>query len=942
MAAGEIEEIVVTGSRIRRDEFSSASPVQVIDMEMSTLAGLIDTSEILQGSTVAANSTQINNLLGGFVTNGGPGVNTLDLRGLGANKTLVLLNGRRLNPAGTRGTVAAVDLNTLPASVIKRVEILKDGASSVYGSDAVTGVVNIITRDDLDGFAGHFQTSVPNESGGEIYSADIAWGLSTDRANIVVGVEWFDRRSLAEGQRDWSTCLEENYIDPDTGEDISTVDPTTGEVKCWNSPANDYVVVQGSSNPESSFFHEFAGRWIRDDSVTCLPGETGCAPGWRIGSLAERKFDNERQRNADLIFSTKRVNFFSFGDIDISAPMGGDMNVYYEYMYNNRRTEQNGGPRQFAVRVDQSSLVAEAFSPFYDPVGGNFLDLPLLLPYDQDGRQEVDWTRALGGIKGGFGDTSWSWDIHYAYGRSNGSYGSTQMLVDRVTNMLDIVETSPGVYDCAINLDGNASGNFERGQCIPFNPYAEIGQINDFSPDVLDYMTSYEVGFTTYTQNVVDGYVTGDLFELPAGTVGAVLGFQWREEEIDDSPSSGAINGNLWGFTSSGITQGTEEVKEVYGEIEVPVLRDVTAFQDLTFSASGRWTDYKTVGDDTTYKLGLNWQIIDQFRLRSAFGTSFRAPALYESFLGGQTAFSSAGDPCTDWNLEPSSSNVYQNCQSEGVPLDHGGFTSTPTVITFGNAGRLVPETSESLTVGAIIDLDAIGISLAVDYFDFDVKDEITRFGPQSIIDQCYEGPTDEFRQPGTICDFIAPRNPVTQNISDINDSYFNINRIQVNGFDYTVRYDVTLANVDWTADFRASQIDTWERELFGGTVEDLNNTIGLPDWNAQFDLTARWNDWTFYYGLDWIGGQDSYEDEGEDPATSIFVLDTDDVFYHALSARYTADNWSCQLGVTNLTDEDPPLVSDICCPFNFAGAAFYSGYDLRGTSVFLNVEIEF
>jgi iron complex outermembrane receptor protein len=146
-AAGEVEEIVVTGSRIRRDEFTSASPVQVIDMEMSTLAGLIDTTEILQGSTVAANSSQINNLLGGFVVNGGPGVNTLDLRGLGANKTLVLLNGRRLNPAGTRGTVAAVDLNTLPASVIQRVEILKDGASSVYGSDAVTGVVNIITRD---------------------------------------------------------------------------------------------------------------------------------------------------------------------------------------------------------------------------------------------------------------------------------------------------------------------------------------------------------------------------------------------------------------------------------------------------------------------------------------------------------------------------------------------------------------------------------------------------------------------------------------------------------------------------------------------------------------------------------------------------------------------------------------------------------------------------
>jgi iron complex outermembrane receptor protein len=929
-----VEEIVVTGSRIRRSEFTSVSPIQVIDMEQSTLAGLIDISDIIQGSTVAASSTQINNMLSGFVVNGGPGVNTVDLRGLGAGKTLTLLNGRRLAPAGTRGTVSSVDLNTLPASIIQRVEILKDGASAIYGSDAVAGVVNIITRNDIDGFVGHAQTSIPNDSGGEITSADVAWGFNTDNANIIIGVEWFERKGLTIGDRDWSKCRTEYYFDPDTGEDISTIDPTTGQPKCWNSPANDYVVVQSG---------QFGGRWIRDGSVDCVGAPAPCAPGWRVGSLAERKFDNERQQNAHMISPAERINFFSFGDIDLSSTFGGAaVSGYYEYMYNSRKSEQHGGPRQFAVRVAQQSILAQNFSPFYDPAAP-FSELPLLLPYDQVGDQEVNWTRALAGLTGEISSTSWAWDVHYAYGRSHASYSSPQMLIDRVVNSLDIIPdpNNPGSFDCRINLDDTAAGN-SAPTCVPFNPWNQIGQINNFDQDVLGYITSTETGQTTYEQNVIDGYLTGNLFEMPAGSVGAVFGFQYRKEEINDVPSSGSIASNLWGFTSSGITAGNDTVKEVYTEIEVPLLREVTAFQDLTLALSGRWTDYDTFGDDTVYKVGLNWQIIDQFRLRSSFGTSFRAPALYENFLGGQTAFSSAADPCADYGLEDPAQAIYQNCDGEIGDLNYAGFTSTPQVITFGNAGRLTAETSEALTVGAVFDFDSIGLSFAVDYFDYDIEDEIERFGARSILSQCYNLPTDQFRDPGTICDFISTRDPADNNIDEINNSYFNINRVLVEGYDVTVRYALTLSSVDFVADFRGTKLETWERELFGGVVDDLNGTIGLPDWNAQFDLRANWNNWTFYYGMDWIGAQEDYTFNDIDPATSDWILSTDDVFYHAISARFTSDNWSAQLGVSNLTDETPPLVSDVLQTPAENGAAFHTGYDYRGRSVFLNLAVEF
>ena len=928
--ARELEEVVVTGSRIRRSEFTSASPVQIIDMDRSTLAGLVDVADVLQGSTVAASGTQINNLFGGLVVDGGAGVNTLDLRGLGTGKTLVLMNGRRLNPAGTRGTVANVDLNTLPASVIKRVEVLKDGASSVYGSDAVAGVVNIITRDDIEGFVGNLQMSVPTDTGGEISSADVAYGFTSDNANIVFGVEWFERKAVNEGDRDWSRCETQNIRDPNTGEDLSRIDPATGQPKCENSPANDYVVVQSGT---------FQGRWIRDSAIDCVGATGPCVPGWRIGSRAERKFDNPRERNANLVSPTERINFFSYGDIDLSSVFGG-VEAYYEYMYNSRRSKQHTGPRQFAVRVDQQSPAAQAFSPFFSGAG-TANEIPLLLPYDSLNEQEVNWTRAVAGLRGAVGDTSWDWDIYYAYGRSHGTYGSRQMLVDRVTNALDVVEVSPGVYDCAINQDPNASANFNNGTCVPFNPYAQIGNIDNFDQDVLNYLTSQEVGNTVFSQHLVNGYATGRLFDLPAGEVGGVFGFEYRQEEIEDTPSSGSISGNLWGFTSSGVTQGKEKVAELYTEFEVPLLRDITAVQDLTLQLSGRYTDYDTIGDDTTYKVGLNWQMIDQLRLRSSFGTSFRAPALFESFLGGQTAFSTAGDPCTDWNLGDPASNVYQNCQAEGLPVGHGGFTSTPQIITFGNAGRLQPETSEALTIGAVLEFDSIGLSLAVDYFDYEIVDEIDRFGAQSILDQCYRLPTGQFRNAGTVCDFIAPRNTTTFNISDVNDSYFNINRKEVDGFDVTVRYDdLSFGELDLVADLRATKVETYDRFLFGGAVEDLNGTIGQPDFNAQFDLTAYWKDWRFFYGLNWIGDQEDYTFNGIDPATSQFVLDTGDVIYHKVSARYTADNWTAQIAVTNIGDEDPPIVSDVLQ--TFSGAALYSGYDFRGRAVVLNLSVEF
>jgi outer membrane receptor protein involved in Fe transport len=920
-----IEEIVTTGSRIKRTEFSSPAPVQILNMEVATLGGLVDVTDILQESTVAANAPQWNNQWTGYVVTGGSGTNSVDLRGLGDGKTLVLLNGRRLNPAGTRGTVSQVDLNTIPTSIIQRVEILKDGASSVYGSDAVAGVVNIITKKNADGISGSASTNVPFDGGGEVSTADLTIGISNDSSSFMFGIDYLERKQLSHGDRDWSQCKVEMYRDPDTGEDLSMVDPTTGELKCWDSPANDYVVT----------FSGY-GRNIWDP----VGGSTdsGDINNWRVGSLAERKFDHPLQDEADSISPVKRLSLFSFGNWELDA-LGSNTEAYYEFMYNNRRSKQNSGPRQLGLRINDSP-----FSPFWsggEPGVGFSFDIPLLLPYMQTGEQEVNWMRTVAGMTGDLSD-NWSWDFAVGYGRSNGSYSSPQMLVDRIYNSLTLLEVAPGQYDCAINYDYDASDNFDRGECVPFNPYEIIasGQNSPglFPQDLLTYITSVETGQTYYDQRSAQAYITGQLFEMPAGSVGAVFGAEYRRESIKDTPSSGAINGNLWGFTSSGITQGTDYVREVFTEIEIPLLAGMPGFEELVFSAAARWSDYDTAGDDTTYKVGLNWQIIDAVRLRSSFGTSFRAPSLYENFLGGQTAFTSASDPCEDFGTEHSPGEpIYENCLADTGDVNFPGYSSTPRIITFGNAGRLKPETSESLSVGLVFQFESIDLSIAIDYYDFEIKDEIDRYGASSILNQCYRLPTDQFRQPGTLCDFITPRDPVTGSIAEINDSYFNINEKNQDGIDLTVRYGFEVAGIDFTADLRSSTVLNYTQDLFGGNVDDFNGTIGYAESNAQFDLRADLQDWTMYYGLRWIEGQSDYDWYGYDPATSIYVLSTDDVYYHDLSARYNGDGWSAMVGVSNVADELPPMVSD--WDTAWAGnAAYNTGYDMLGRSYFVNI----
>ncbi|OYW74270.1 MAG: hypothetical protein B7Z26_11525 [Asticcacaulis sp. 32-58-5] len=236
----EVTEVTVVGSRIRKDTYNSASPIQVITRNESTMAGLSSTSAILQSTAVTGGGAQINNAFGGLVTNGGPGANTVGLRGLGPGRTLVLINGRRVAPAGSRGSVGSADLNVLPNALINRVDVLRDGASAIYGSDAIGGVINVVTR-NVQGVSLEAQYNKPVDGGGEQTRLAFIAGKTWDRFSAQGSVEYYESEEMKYGDRDWMSCQTDGTFNKTTGAITDYIDPLTGKSKCYT------ITNQGSN-----------------------------------------------------------------------------------------------------------------------------------------------------------------------------------------------------------------------------------------------------------------------------------------------------------------------------------------------------------------------------------------------------------------------------------------------------------------------------------------------------------------------------------------------------------------------------------------------------------------------------------------------------------------------------------------------------------------------
>ncbi len=986
--ADEEEEIVVVGSRIRRDTFSSTSPVQVIDREESIRAGLASTTEVLQSTAVTGGNGQINNLFGGFVIDGGPGVNTLGLRGFGPTATLILINGRRLSPAGTRGAVGAADLNTIPAALVDRIEILKDGASSIYGSDAVAGVVNIITNQSLDGFIFDAQRNLPEQSGGEQSRISLSGGHDFGNLSLTGSLEYYEREAIAVGDRDFTRCPNDLIRNPVTGASLDDIDPLTGQLKCFTINFGNSAGVTintigtaarpGFGGPGAAATGNFT-RWrpnsFNGDGTPVGPpnrldGFEGVNGGGITGVSNRDTFDPDMQ-DVELITPVATTNLFLSAEYDL----GGNHELYGEFLYSARESR---GVNFIQLTLDYPNnelLPAELRLGPPQNVNSTVANpppsLPMPAPYATQVRaftgfgntlaiQDVDYTRYVAGIRGDLSFLQdWRYDFSVYYGRNEGQNAQQNFLTDRIFNSLVITADPLLVAAAPANLRRNVDNGTPGGVnvicsvtatnpaygCIPAPALTTQLIGGTYPQDWVNWVRQTLVQTNTFDETAYSFIVDGPLFALPAGQVQAVFGLEHRSSEIDDTPEFNNINNNVYSFASAQVTRGTDAVSEAFVEVEFPILRDAPFADSLTLNLSGRYTDYDSYGSDSTYKVSGSWAPVESLLFRATLGTSYRAPALFEQFLGANTGFLAGNnDPCDDYGVGDPTLNLFINCDAEIGNLAFEQLNGITVFAGGGAATDISAETSENQTIGftwrPLRDIDSWGdFSLAIDKFDIVLNDAVAQVGAGNIMNICYNSP-DPASEP--LCSLLS-RDAAFR--LTVNDNFTNIATQESHGWDYGARYVHSLMGGEVRIVANVTQyVEQPFQRLPGFAAVDVNSRIGSPDLSGDLAVNYNFQDWNFRWGMTWINNMDDYAANGEDPETSIFVLATPDYYLHDASVQYSSeDAWRLTLGVRNLFDVEPPSVSSVDPLINAYGhTALFSGFDVFGRQIFVNLKANF
>ena len=911
--ATTLDKITVTGSLLKRVEYDLTTPVQVIQADTAITTGQVGTAEFLQKSSVAAGYTQINHQFSGFVVEGGTGGQSLDLRGLGANRSLILLNGQRPGPAGTQGQVGAFDLNVVPSSILQRAEIVKDGSSSIYGSDAVAGVVNLITRKNIDKpeFTVSTRTPMASSGGGEIYQVAGATGWNFDNGNIALAAEYYLHRPLRMGDRKYLRCAEDLVTDADGNridrEDRSILAGTSlaGCNHLYHNTVIDYF------NPSYRLVPSPDGSTI------------GALPGYHPRPVPTRTYANspqayyedvlnlEQWNNVDLINKQERFSFYGSSNFTL-----GPVNWETEVLFNRRKTTAHG-LRQFFPVVEA-------------PVPSGYGQV--ILPFADDQAVEVNYGYIHSGLDGLVGGTdTWAWSVDATFTRSDGDYSRLSISTEKSGDLIYVDTPTPIDY---------------------FEPCVMNGSCMD---KLVSAIGVWNTGNTIYDQFTVNGTLTGELFNLPAGAVGAAFGVEYRKYSIDDQPSAMELSGDYWGYSSAGVTKGEDKVKEVFTEIEVPLLKGVPAFESLTLNLSARAFDYDSVKDsDYVWKVGLGWQVVPSVRLRASTGTSYRAPGLYELYLGDLSGFRSqaAIDPCINWG-ESNNDHIRANCAAAGIPDDYAAAgASSAEIFTGGGAGFLKPETSRAFTTGIIWTPAFAPISVALDYFDYDVRDQIQSLGAATILAGCYGSPV----YPNNFCNMFSrnPANAAAQPnmITEVHATYVNVNKQRTRGFDLLASYEDDFSfgklNLELQATYtKENYYLLFDDPLSGGlTRSDNTGYIGTPELVAASTASLKRGDFTYTWAMEYVGATEnldldpSFTYQGWQNAQRDIWAESR--LYHSVSVRWQQAKWDFLLGVRNLFGTEPPKISSGVNTRYGNIPAFATQYDLYGRTLFARLNYKF
>ncbi|EAW29058.1 TonB-dependent receptor [Alteromonadales bacterium TW-7] len=817
--AKKIERVEVTGSRILREGAIAPAPVTVISGDQLVNSGAVNIGEALNNLPALGSTYSMANS-GRFI--GTAGLNILDLRNMGTDRTLVLVNGKRhvSSSAGSQ----SVDTNTIPSVWIERVEIITGGASAVYGADAVTGVVNFILKDNIEGLDVSLTRGFADLNSYNNKKATFSYGsnFNDDRGNAAFAVEYSGQDSLNALDHPWTSTsfsslpnqaqTDENKNSADFPDDILT--PNAGYYAINDSGVyalEDPTKLINSFNPDSSARDLYIGN--NADPYSCANCDF-----FNLGQFEEIQPEFERYN----------VNF------KVNYDVTDDLNVYFDAKYVNSQGESIGQPAFFFFDSDNSIKLD---NPYLDPsikarMQEEGVDSIMINRMMSDLGRRVEnntreTTRFVTGLQGTVFE-DWELDTSIVYGkteleRENGA----NMILANYFNALDAVEDANGNIVCR-SAEAQADG------CVPVN----IMGFGAPSQQAIDYINTVSIGDSTIEQTVVSASLAnGAIYELPAGYVGIAFGAEYRKEESETNEPDNA-EGTF--FNALGEDKGSFNVREVFFEATMPILTDLPLIQDLVFDTAVRHADYSTIGEATSWKLGLDWTVNDELRVRVTQSAALRAPNISEVFGAASQTFYSVDDPCRAENLANLSNATTRsaNCSALGVASDfNSGYDSASLDgLTSGNRD-VKGEESTSTTVGIVYQPEFIDNAvLTIDYWEIDLENAIDTIDAQEILDRCVDSTTGINNQ---YCNLIT-RN-ASGEISLIQNSVLNVAGQKASGVDFELGYDFDALE----GSFKTRLIGTYLIERKDYPFQDdpssyieYAGTTGEAKWQTNLSLT--------------------------------------------------------------------------------------------------------
>ena len=926
-----LDRIEVTGTRIRTAEAEGLVPVQRItraDIDRSGLTSVGDLIQSLTGSGSALNTKFNSSGNFGFPPDGsgvGAGSAQADLRHLGAKRVLVLVDGIRwVNEASASGVGAATDLNTIPLAIIDRIEVLEDGASSLYGSDAIAGVVNIITRKDFDGISISAQYGEYGEGDGATSSIDFAWGKSTDRANFFIGISHTDQDLIYSRDR-----AQSSIPTPGTGLAFGSSGTPTGRFIITDPNTGQTIDVTPNTGVTSPVYDPTQVGCVRTDDYHCF-------------TTADRF--NFSEYNL-LLTPSERTGVFAQARFQFSDSVSG----YAKVLYNRRQSNNQAAPEPLFLGPEAGTGNPLAdnifisglnpFNPFGFDLDGRLTtpeaDRNLILigrrPVEGGPRifeQDVDTWYVGAGLEGVFdaGSRSLYWDVNLALSENKAE------------------QTNFGSYDIrniALALGDPAACAAVAG-CTPLNIFGGPGTI---TPDMLAFISPVVRDNSQNELALVTANLSGSLFDLPAGSVDFAAGVEHRRLEGSYQPDALTVAGFYNGVPSLP-TAGKYDVSEVYLEVNLPIFNNEERGRRLDFTVAGRYSDYSTGISQFTPKYGLRWQLADELVLRASFAEGFRAPSIGELFGSASRFDAQLDDPCTTPLLNPA---LAANCAALGVPANYVQPNPQISVTTGGN-DQLDPEFADSYTAGMVWSpsfLEDTAISERVDFevtfYRHEVEGAIQAIDAQTQLNLCVQTLDPLY------CSGIGRAS--TGGINSFNNRLTNLGQINTDGWDVDLSWVFPMQ--DW-GQLKMAWRNTFvtEYEAFGAAGQVQPQAPGrevvnsaIPEWTSS--LVTEWANgpwsasWTFRHisELRESCGRTITFAVCSDPATDTNILDA--TTYSDVQLAYQFEslaNLRLTFGANNLFDKDPPIC--LSCSLNGYDA---STYDIPGGRFFyLRGEVSF